>query len=272
MARARHRRVPRGADHRVRVQAGHRTSSRLPHAGAVSGLRRLHRMRHHLLGARDAVRGATGVSVGPAARRALLVDHRGRRHPAGTTTADGRNPAHLSRRPLLLPRAAIRWPSDPVDRGHRAGPDVRGGSFSDCDGALCLSRHRPRLARRGRHSGSLRTFAVPTRGRAAGRRWHQSRHVAGLASGLRRVRSHRCPGLSPVLVAGVHLQPIQRNRTSHHDRSDRARHRRGGSGAGPEPCALAPAVRLRGVARRTDDAGRAALLGAGWLRCRLRGR
>ena len=59
------------------------------------------------------------------------------------------------------------------------------------------------------------------------------------------------------------------DRTSHHRRSDRARHRRGGSGAVPEPCALASAVRLLEVARRTDGAGRAALLGAGWLRCRL---
>ena len=51
----------------------------------------------------------------------------------------------LSRRPLLVPRTALRWPSDPVDRGHRAGPDVRGGAFSDCDGALCLRAIDPAL-------------------------------------------------------------------------------------------------------------------------------
>ena len=68
VARGRDRRVPRGADHRVRVQVGRRTGSWLSDAGAVPGLRRLHRMRHHLPGSRDAVRGAARVSIGPAAR------------------------------------------------------------------------------------------------------------------------------------------------------------------------------------------------------------
>ena len=90
---------------------------------------------------------------GAAARLDLVVDLCGHRHPARVATVDGGNPPRLSGRPLLVPRTALRWPSDPVDGGHRAGPDVRGRTFPDRGGARsAFRRHRSCFARRGRHS------------------------------------------------------------------------------------------------------------------------